>query len=188
MSKRAIIVHGWSGSPDRDFMPWLKEELHKRDYEVLVPAMPDTDNPKIDTWVPYLKQVVGVVSEEDILIGHSMGCQTILRFLETLNENEKVNKVVLVAGFGPVLTGLTAEEELIAQPWLDAPLNFDKIKTKAKLFLAIFSDDDPFVPLEENKKLFEEQLEAKTIVEHDKGHFNKMPKERPNSLIGLFDE
>ncbi len=29
MSKRVIIVHGLSGSPDSDFLPWAKTELEK---------------------------------------------------------------------------------------------------------------------------------------------------------------
>lgn len=112
---RAIIVHGWTGSSTSDFFPWVKEELEKKGYEVIVPNMPDTDNPKIEKWVPYLAQVINEVQESDILIGHSMGCQTILRFLESLPRGKKIEKVVLVAGFGPYLKGLTQEEQQIAQ-------------------------------------------------------------------------
>ncbi len=170
---RVIIVHGWSGSSQRDFMPWAKKELKKMRYEILVPDLPDTDNPKIETWVPYLAQVIGEVRESDILIGHSMGCQTILRFLESLPSGKKVDKVILVAGFGPYLKGLTKEEQQIAQPWLDASLDLDKVKPHANSFVAIFSDNDPYVPLEENRKVFEEKLGAKIIVEHNMSHFNE---------------
>jgi predicted alpha/beta hydrolase family esterase len=180
--KRAIIVHGWGGSPKRDFLPWLKEELDKKGYEVITPVMPETNNPKIEKWVTYLAANIGGIREDDILIGHSMGCQTILRFLEGLSKSKKVRKVILVAGFGPFLKGLTKEEWQIVQPWVDASLDLDKIKTKADKFIAIFSDNDPFVPLIENRKLFEEKLGAKVLVEHNKGHFNKMPKERPDLL------
>lgn len=172
MNKRVIIVHGWGGSPQSDFLPWAKEELERKGYEVITPSMPDTDNPKIETWVPYLAQVMGEVREDDILVGHSMGCQAILRFLEGLPKDRKVGKVILVAGFGPYLKGLTKEEQQIAQPWLDVSLDLDKVSTKANSFTAIFSDNDPFVPLEENRKVFEEKLGAKIIVEHGKGHLS----------------
>ncbi len=183
--KRVIIVHGWNGSPDRDFFPWFKDELVKKGYEVVAPVMPETDHPKIENWVPYLAKTVGEVREDDVLLGHSLGCQTILRFLEGLPAGQKVGKVILVAGFGSYLKGLTKEEQLIAQPWIDIPLNLDKVQKKAKSFVAVFSDNDPFVPLEENRKLFEEKLGAEVIIEHDKGHFNEMPKECPN-LLKLF--
>lgn len=182
MNKRVIIVHGWSGSSDRDFLPWAKEELEKKGYEVIVPNMPETDYPKIENWVPYLAKVVGEAREDDILIGHSMGCQTILRFLESLPKGKKVDKVILVAGFGPYLKGLTEKEQSIAQPWIDAPLNLDQVRTKSNTFIAIFSDNDPYVPLEENRKLFEEKLGAQIFTEHNKGHFNQMPKECPDLL------
>ena len=170
--KRAFIIHGWGGYPEKEWRPWLKNELEKRGYQVIVPAMPETDHPKIEAWVPYLSKVVDHPDEETILIGHSMGCQTILHYLETLSENQKVGKVILVAGFGPYLTGLTADEEQIAKPWVETPIDFDKVKTKASEFIAIFSDNDPYVPLEENSRLFKEKLGAKIIVEHNKGHLS----------------
>jgi len=172
MSKRVIIVHGWGGSPESDWMAWAKKELEIKGYKVIVPAMPDTDHPKIENWVPYLTQIVGVVKEDDVFVGHSMGCQTILRFLEGLPEDKKVGKVILVAGFGPYLKGLTKKEWEIAQPWIDVPLDLDKVRNKANSFTAIFSDNDPYVPLEENSKLFKEKLGAKIIVEHNKGHLS----------------
>lgn len=185
MSKRVVIVHGWSGSPQSDFFPWLKEELDKKGYEAVIPVMPDADYPKIEKWISYLAQVIGEVREDDIFIGHSMGCQTILRFLEGLPKDKNVEKVILVAGFGTYLKGLTEEEQQIAQPWLDAPLDLDQVRTKANTFVAIFSDNDPFVPLEENKKVFEKKLNAKVFIEHNKGHFNDMPEECPD-LLKLF--
>jgi len=45
------------------------------------------------------------------------------------------------------------------------------VKRHTKKFFAVFSDDDDVVP-QENKKLFEELLGAKTAIEHDKGHFS----------------
>lgn len=180
--KRAIIVHGWGGSAEKDFLPWAKEELENLGYEVIVPNMPDTDYPKIEKWVPHLAQVIAEVQESDILIGHSMGCQTILRFLEVLPEDKKAERVILIAGFGPYLKGLTKEEWQIAQPWIDTPLDLDKVRTKANSFITIFSDNDPFVPMKENRKVFEEKLGAQIIVEHDKGHFNNMPQEKPDLL------
>lgn len=181
MSKRVIIVHGLSGSPDRDFLPWAKEELGKKGYEVIVPSMPDPDCPRIGTWISYLKEVVAEPRESDILIGHSVGCQAILRYLETLPENQMVDKVVLIAGWFN-LTNLEKEESEVLNPWLDSPINFAKVKTKADIFLAILSDDDPYVPLEENRKVLEEKLGAKVVVEHGKGHFNDTPQQRPDLL------
>lgn len=169
--KRAFIVHGWSGSPDgNDWIPWAKKQLEAKGYQAQALSMPDKDHPKIETWVPYLAKVVGELQETDILIGHSMGCQTILRYLEGLPGDKKVSKVILVAGFISLM-GLTEDEWVVAKPWVDAPLDLEKVKQHANSFIAIFSDNDPYVPLEENKQVFEEKLGAKVIVEANKGHF-----------------
>lgn len=64
------------------------------------------------------------------------------------------------------------EEETIARPWLTVPIDFEKVKQNADNFIAIFSDNDPFVPLEKNRKIFEEKLGARVFVENNKGHFS----------------
>ncbi len=57
---------------------------------VQVPAMPNTAEPKIETWVPFLEKLVGKPDKDTYLVGHSIGCQTILRYLDGLKEGEQV--------------------------------------------------------------------------------------------------
>lgn len=175
MSKRIIIVHGWGKSPKTDWFPWAKEELEKKGFEVLVPEMPETNWPKIEPWVETLVKAVGRAGEEVILVGHSIGCQAVLRFLETLPENQKIGKAILVAPWFTLTPETTEEKEdaEIADPWLNTSLNFDKVKSKANSFTAILSDNDPFIPLEENKKIFEEKLGAEVIIKENQGHFDE---------------
>lgn len=169
--KRVFLVHGWEGNPENCWFPWLKKELESKGYEVIVPTMPDTENPKIETWVPHLKETVGTPDEDTYLIGHSIGCQTIMRYLETLNEDQKVGGVIFVAGFFNLKGLETEEEKTIAKPWLENPINTNKVRSKSNNILAIFSDNDMFVPLEDSK-LFEEKLNAKIIIQKEKGHFD----------------
>ncbi len=171
MLQRIILVHGWGGNSNKDWFPWVKQEFEKKGYEVLVPDLPETNYPKIEKWVPFLAGVVGKADKHTILIGHSMGCQTILRYLETLGEGESVGTVILVAGF-VTLTGLKPEEQIVANPWLETPVDFAKVKTKANKFIAIFSDDDPYVPMEENAKIFKEKLGAEIVIQNGQKHFN----------------
>ena len=95
MKKRAFIIHGWGCYPEEGWFPWLKKELEARDFEVQIPAMPDSDTPKIKPWVSHLNELVGVCDEQTYLIGHSIGCQTILRYIETLPHPTKVGGAVL---------------------------------------------------------------------------------------------
>lgn len=163
--KRAIIVHCWSGSPNYAWYQWVKDELGKRDYQVTVPDMPNTDEPKLSTWLPRLKQTIGHPDEELLLIGHSIGTVTIMRYLESLQE-ERVGKVILVAGF----TDQLGFREL--ENFFDKHLDFSKIKSKSKNgFVAIQSDNDPFVSEQYGTRL-QEELGAKLVVKHGAYHMS----------------
>ncbi len=168
--KRVIIVHGWDGYPEEGWFPWLKRELEKKGFEVLVPAMPNPNVPKIETWVHYLTEMVGEPEENTFLVGHSIGCQTILRYLETLPENAKVGGAVFVAGFFKLILD-TNEEEETAKPWLETPIDFEKVKSHLPKSVAIFSDNDPFIPLD-NVDDFRNKLGSEIIIEKSKGHFS----------------
>lgn len=163
--KRVIIVHCWEGYPDYCWYSQTKKELEERGFEVSVPEMPETANPKLSGWLPKLKEVIGNTDENLYLVGHSLGCITILRFLENLEDNQKVGGVVFVAGF----TDDLGYKELAN--FFETEINFAKIKTKAKEFIAIHSDNDPYVDLKYGD-IFKEKLEAEIIVLHNKGHFS----------------
>ena len=171
--KRAFIVHGWADHPENAWFPWLKSELEKRGYKVQAPVMPNAKRPAIDAWVGHLSKLLNATSPDDeiILVGHSIGCQAILRTLE-ITGRLKISKVVLVAGFLTLTNLETKDEEKIAEPWLTEPIDFTKIKGKTDSFTVILSDNDPWVPLEETKKAFESKLGATVVVEHNKGHIS----------------
>src|SRR3989338_9637261 len=105
LQKRVFIIHGWDGYPEEGIFPWLKEELQNRGFTVSNPAMPEPLNPQIGTWVSFLKKQIGTPGKDTILIGHSIGAQTILRYLESLNESENIGGAVFLAGW----THLTKE-------------------------------------------------------------------------------
>ena len=187
MQKRVFIIHGWSGYPKEGWFPWLKNELRARDIRVNVPKMPHADRPKINEWVSQLKKLVGKTDENTFFVGHSIGCQTILRYLETLSGNQKIGGAVFVAGWFTLVNLETSEEEKIAKPWLKKPINVSKIKKQLNKVVVIFSDNDSVVP-QENQKIFKQKLGAKIIIEHKKGHFsgNDGIKKLPAALKALL--
>jgi hypothetical protein len=170
--KKVIIVHRWEGSAEADWYPWLKNELEKKGYKVNVLEMPNPETPVIEEWVGYLKDSIGEVDENTVLIGHSVGCQTILRFLEQANDEVKVGKVLLVAPWLNLVNLSGPEEEEIAKPWLETPIDFQKVKDKSDKFIAWFSDNDPWVPASD-AKLFESKLGANVFIEKSEGHFTE---------------
>jgi hypothetical protein len=183
---RAIIVHGWDGYPGEGWFPWAKAQLEQRSFTVEVPSMPHPDEPTIDDWVGHLAKLIGEPDKHTYLVGHSMGCQTILRYLATL-EGKQIGGAVLVAGFFELVPLDTAEEEEMFKPWLETPIDFAKVKAATTNITVILSDNDEWVPLERNKQLFEQSLAPTIIIEHGKGHFSGSSgiKELPAVLAAI---
>ena len=165
--KRVFIIPGWGGLPSHGWYPWLEKELKAKGFHVHLPEMPDVDNPTMNGWIPFLAKLVKKADKDTYFVGHSIGCQTILRYLQTVKE--QIGGVIFVAGWFPYVTGLNAEEMAVAKPWVDTPIDLEKVKKVMKKSVAIFSDDDPYVPLK-NVKTFEE-LGSKIIILKKSGHF-----------------
>ena len=133
--------------------------------------MPETETPKLELWVPHLASVVGTPTAETFLVGHSMGCQTILRYIESLPAKVQVGGALLVAGF-MLLAGLSPKQELVWNPWARVPIDLARVREDVRAVAAIFSDDDPFVPLD-NVEVFRRELGATTVTLHAHKHFSE---------------
>jgi len=173
MDERVVLVRRWSGSPTSDWYPWLKKELEKENIEVIIPSMPHPNTPEIGAWVSFLREQIKDINEKTIFVGHSVGCQTILRYIESLPKGVRVGGIVLVAGWTRLTAEVMKEEEHanIAKPWLTTPIDWKSIKKHVKKVTAIVSDNDPYVPLN-NADVFKNNLNAKVIIEREKGHFD----------------
>ena len=173
MKKRVYIVHGWGCYPEEGWFPWLKKELESRGFIVVIPQLPKTEEPRINNWVSALKNIIGEPDEQTYFVGHSMGCQNIARYVESLPETIKVGGAVFVAGFFKELSGIEDDEleHSVVNEWMNTPLDLQKVKSHLKKSVAIFSDNDPFVPFS-NQEEFKNILDSKIILEHNKGHFS----------------
>lgn len=169
--KRVFIVYCWGGAPKELWYPWLKGELEQRGWSVSVLEMPDPEHPRIEPWVSALSQAVGTVDEETFFVGHSVGCQTILRYLAPLSADAKIGGAVLVAPW-LTLQGLEEEEEPVAKPWLTIPIDEAAVRRFSDKIVAIFSDNDPLVPLE-NEDVFKNRFGIRRRIEHGAGHFDR---------------
>ena len=166
LMKRAVIIHCWGGSSNYAWYPWLKTELEKRGYQVTVPDMPNTDEPKLTEWLPKLTEVIGVPDNELLLVGHSLGTVTIMRYLEALPADQNIRKAIFVAGF----TDQLGFKEL--ENFFETRLDLTKVKVKSKDgFVVIQSDDDPYVPEQYGTSL-QEELGAKLVIKHAAKHMS----------------
>jgi predicted alpha/beta hydrolase family esterase len=179
MRQRAFIIHGYLSYPEEAWLPWLKAELEKRGYDVSLPSMPHPERPIIPEWIGFIANLVGEPDGKTVMIGHSLGCQAVLRYLETIGDAGKsVEKTVLVAGSFPV--GMSPEEaerkaggEKTLLPWFTLGVDPKKVKKAAGKCTVILSEDDPYISVGRAKAVFQASLDATIIVEHGKGHFNE---------------
>ncbi len=189
---RAVIVHGWGHTSASAWYPWLAGELRQRGWQASVPDMPDTEVPAIEPWVATLASEVGTSDEHLFLVGHSIGCQTILRYLQQLPEGQSVGGVLLVAPWlrlDPIGQDYSIEEEGIAKQWLDTPLDLQLAAAHVSGGkVALFSDNDYWVNAPYNEPRFRDGFGATTQVLHERGHFSgERELQLPEALQALLE-
>lgn len=188
--KRVFLIHGWEGDPENNWFPWLKTSLEEKGFEVVAPAMPGTNTPIKSVWLKTIQDVILNPDKDTYLVGHSMGCQAIQRYLESLPEGVVVGGTVFVAGWinDPRWEDRTEEEIEVVHDWFDVPKQYEKIKVHCKKFVSIFSSNDPFISSknwEESKDI----LGAEVIVLENKSHFDDDAgiKELPEVLDAILE-
>lgn len=176
--KKVYIIHCWEGSSKLFWVPQLKQYLESLGYDVVAPDMPNTDEPVIEEWVGYLEKKAKDFDENTVFVGHSIGCQTIMRFLS--EQDKKVEKCIFVAGWFDLINLENEEAEEIAKPWIETPINFEKIKENVKDILVVLGAKDEWVPVDITKEKFEKSLNARIEVlkeyEHMDDNFEELPK------------
>jgi predicted alpha/beta hydrolase family esterase len=156
--------------------------------------MPHADHPTIPEWTSFITGLVGRPDKETVMIGHSLGAQAVLRYLETLGgTGQSVGRTILIASNFP--TGMSPEAadertggDPVLRPWLSTGVDPEKVKKAAGECIVILSDNDPYIPFDEARASFQASLGAKIVVEPGKGHFNEDDKitELPAALAAVL--
>ena len=171
--KNIYLIHCWDGTSNDGWYPWIEKQLDNSNTKVIKFDMPNTANPNINEWISTLNSKVDSLNENTYFIGHSIGCQTIMRYLET-KDICKIGGILFVAPWLDLLPEAIADEESYntAHPWLNTPINFDKVKQFTDNINCLFSSDDYFVSLEQEKE-FKKKLNANTYIVKNKGHISQ---------------
>ena len=141
--KNALILHGTNGNSKENWFDWLRIALQKQNWNVWVPDLPQSQKPNIERYTAYiLNNKEWRFDSESIIIGHSSGAVAALGLLERLPSETKINACYLVGVFRDNL-GWDSLSELFIRP-----LDYAAIQKKAKQFVVIHSDNDPYCPLE----------------------------------------
>lgn len=93
--KKILIIHGFTGSSQGVWHPWMKKELEALGYEVLMPDLPDSYVPVLDVWLETLEPYMNQLGPNDIVLGHSLGGSTALHLV--LKHKKKIGRLILLA-------------------------------------------------------------------------------------------
>lgn len=183
--KTVYIVHGWEWSPEHGWIAWLTKKLQEHGIEVYALLMPIPKAPEIESRVSHISSCIVAHGSEVSIIWHSLWVQAILRWAENLPTSISFGQLISVAWWFD-LANLNEDELSIAKPWLSADnVNREKAASHFHDIKAIFSDDDPWVPVS-NSLVFHQKLGAKIIMESGMGHiYRKNPEKWYDRLLDV---
>lgn len=164
-----FIIHGSYGNPYKNWIPYLKSQLSKRKLNCIVPSFTTPYKQDYESWNTILMSYakVGYITEETTFITHSLGGIFLLKFL--IENKVKVKKIITVAGFNNI--HFDKDNSLYDSFYiLDEELT--KISELCHEIVCIYSDNDPYIPMEK-AKFFADNIKAKKILINNAGHFNE---------------
>lgn len=181
--KKAVILHGTDGSPAANWFPWLKAELEKLDFEVWVPELPGSHTPNSVVYNDFLLSS-GWDFADNLVVGHSSGAVSILNLLAD-DRFPKINMGVLVGAWAR-MDETDLDREQFKNLFPEAGFDFEKIKTKAKRFIFVHADDDPYCPIEQARYLCRE-LSGEFVLMPGMGHFSQKLDPRFSTFPELLE-
>lgn len=174
--KTVMILHGTGGNSGENWYPWLAGKLRGLGYEVIVPDLPNSELPNLHDWLKALEPYKEKINEDSIIIGHSLGAGLAEHFVQ--QNNLKVDQLVLIAPLHEEMDRSAMDQfEFFQGPVGDALLKFtetpvdrESLKDYASEIIAVFSDNDPYIPLS-TKDLF--PIHVKTLIFEGYAHFGE---------------
>ena len=171
MKTNYFLVHGTFGDAEYHWFGWLKQELIKKGFDCVAPDFETVEGVNnYETRKKLLKEYYdkGIINANTVFIGHSSGPIVVAKFL--IEEKINVKGIVSVSGFnnvnGPyeeyneVNKDFNIEDEVLAT-----------INDYVKFVICYYSDNDPYLKLEELEK-FAFLTKAEKQFVKGAGHFN----------------
>lgn len=91
--QKVLFVHGFASSLSKNEM--MRAELEAQGFEVVMPTMSTKDAPEFEKWMEELAPYFEQLSEDDIVVGHSLGGHAVVSAL--LRSGKKIKALLLMA-------------------------------------------------------------------------------------------
>ena len=176
-----MLVPRWDGDADADWYPWIAERLSGRAAVEVAALAPTADRPAPAATVASLAATVGPPERlgGTVLVGHSVGCQAVVRYLLTLGRGVPRPPVLLVAGWWLL-------DDAGWPPfgaWLEPPPGLAELPRRASELRVLLSPDDGFTSDQDANGRRWREVGAEIVLTEPSGHFNR-PRE-PEVLAHL---
>lgn len=159
----AFFVHGFEGSPEGNFFPWLTKSVENLGFKVFAPQMPNSEKPKYEEWKRFFEEKFSEkINEKSIFFGHSLGGVFLIRYLS--ESKKKIARLILTA----------TPETNVGIPEIENFINcdFDPRKINVQKIDFFAGENDNRVPFAEMKNLAQ-KLGANFHLVPNGGHFQE---------------
>ncbi len=185
MSKQVVVIHGgdtfetyekylnflhnyeinierYKSSKD-DWKPWLRERLGK-DYEVILPIMPNKTNAVFNEWKLWFEKLIPFLNDGVVLVGHSVGGTFLAKYLSENKFPKRIGGVFLV--------GAVYDKDCEGYPLVSFSLPSNLDLQTDNIFL-YHSEDDPVVPFSALGNYKKALQQATVKIFRDRQHLNQ---------------
>ena len=169
MKNNYLLIHGSFGSPFSNWIPYLRKEIEDKNLEVYTPDFPTgVGYQNYENWSKLLKVYVetNIINENTIIFAHSIASIFICKFL--VENKIRVKRLVLVCGFNNYL-GIDKDYDTVNESMYFN--NLSDIKNYCSDIVCFYSDNDPYVKYETEKK-FADTITENQIIISGGGHLN----------------
>ena len=181
--KNAFIIHGFNGDTTYTFGPWLKSELEKKGYNVIMPNFPIRSEATYKGWAQILDKFIHLFNDDTIVVCHSIGNPFIIRYISENHLNAKL--YISVAGFCKLFT--VPDREDLNNAFKDFQVNNSNIeyfKNHIPYRYSLYSDNDHVIPSDILKDFITE-LNSNPVFISGVGHMGN--RNNINSLPEILD-
>ncbi|MEW6617638.1 MAG: alpha/beta fold hydrolase [Patescibacteria group bacterium] len=179
---KVFLIHGFEGSPNGGWRPWLMTKLNEHEAWACSLSMPSPEKPILKEWLDEIKLHVERNQNDNIyLVGHSLGGTVILRYLE-IYDDKNIKGIILVS------TPCEKTQNRKIDNFLETDFDYNLIKSRVKNITVIHGADDPWVS-PENAKHIAEKTNGKLILIPNGKHLNDSSgfRELPECLDVLLE-
>ena len=154
--KTTLALHWWGWNSQENWLSWLKKEIEFKAENLFIPNLPNTDNPVLEEQLEYINIYAWDFSKWWNIIGHSLGCQLAMKFVEENNISN--SKIILVAPTYPNLaeelwTKILWDSFETIKKYYDTEFNFEKINKLNNEIIVFLSDNDPYINKQNAKSI-----------------------------------